>query len=278
MQSQRKLFRNSLRFDGLLLISLALTHCAPSREQVSPGAQAGSPAGNTKTPAIVLGPKDLLHVAPVIMPGPATGVHPAQAVRLPDSAKLVDSAPLSDSAATRVAATDSTIRLVTADSTHRASPDTLAKVDSSTEVVKFDSAFAATQAVLAAYGWDTKRFASQLHAETILRMRRQGIGTTGDSAAATAHLVMRITECERDGGVRFSTEAILTKPQGERKLRLVSDTSMAGSEEADPTLVRMQHFAKKLADEIVIKPPAPPVKAKRKKQEESAVPMNFLLF
>lgn len=147
-------------------------------------------------------------------------------------------------------------------------------------------------AVLEAYGWDTTRFTSQLHAEAILAMRHRGIGTTGDSAAATAHLAVRVNHCERDGGIRYAAEAVLRKAEVERVVQLSREASLstppaaegaakpenAASEEVDPALYGMKRFAKTLADEVTFKPPTPPAKAKRKRSQESAVPMNFMLF
>lgn len=291
MNWHRAILRNLLHYFSLSLLVLTLTHCAPSREQVRAGAQAGSPSGEMKASLIVLGPKDLLHVAPVTMPGITTGAKSAQVATPTDSATRakVDSTSLTDSTA------NTTAGIATA-----SLPTTTPADD--TAAAKAAQAAQATEAVLAAYGWDTERFASQLHAEIILRMRRQGIGTTSDSAAATAHLKMRITNCERDGGVKFAAEVALSKAGGARSIQLGGDSGKAyetigglgsagqlnstvtsgnegaTSQDIDPTLVRMQQFAKALADEIVIKPPSPPAKPKRTKKEESAVPMNFLLF
>ena len=198
------------------VIPLALTHCAASKD---PSQTAGEAASSNKPGPLVLGPKDLLHVAPIALPE-------------------------------------------------------------------------SCGAVLEAYGWDTTRFASQLHAETILAMRHRGIGTTGDSVAATAHLAVRVNHCERDGGIRYAAEAVLRKTEAERVVPLPREASLstppatdgeakpedAATEAVDPTLYGMKRFAKTLADEVTFKPPTPPVKPKRKRSNESAVPMNFMLF
>lgn len=197
------------------IIPLALTHCAASKDPSQPAGEAGS----ATQPALLLGPKDLLHVAPIALPE-------------------------------------------------------------------------SCGAVLEAYGWDTTRFASQLHAETILAMRHRGIGTTGDSVEATAQLAVRVNHCERDGGIRYAAEAILKKAEAERVVQISREASLstppategaakpenAASEEVDPALYGMKRFAKTLADEVTFKPPTPPAKAKRKRSQESAVPMNFMLF
>jgi hypothetical protein len=289
------------RFLSLLCLPLVLafTHCAPSREQVRAGAQAGSPAGEVKAPLIALGPKDLLHVAPVTMPGITTGAKRALVATPADSATAV-STNNSDTANAKGAQGASD----TANTTASIATTSLPTTPADTAVAKAAQVAQATEAVLAAYGWDAERFASQLHAEIILRMRRQGIGTTSDSAAATAHLKMRITNCERDGGVKFAAEAALSKMGGARTVKLGGDsgkayesmgglgsagqlnspatsaTEGAASQDMDPTLLRMQQFAKALADEIVIKPPAPPAKPKRKRRnaDESVVPQVFMVF
>lgn len=198
------------------LLPLALTHCAGSKD---PSPTTGETASTAKPELLVLGPKDLLHIAPIAVPESA-------------------------------------------------------------------------QAALEAYGWDTTRFASQLHVETIVAMRHRGIGTTGDSAAATAQLKVLIIDCERDGGIRYAGQVILKKGEAERVVQLSREASLpampgaqvatkaenADAEEVEPTLHGMKRFAKALTDEVVFKLPPPPVKPKKKRNNESAVPMNFLLF
>ena len=121
--------------------------------------------------------------------------------------------------------------------------------------------------LLSGLGWGGGRFAGELKKEIAYQFNRRGVAISEDTAKAKASLILTLSQYERNGSsTRFSLEALLNTPAGQRKIAIQKAPKGAEAPERDdPTVDNIRTMATALVEEAGKDPNA--VTARKRKQK-----------